>query len=39
MRGNQALVREVDGEEHLKVYRGWKERIGMKPQLHAPMYS
>ena len=28
---------KVDEEEHLKVYGGLREGIGMKPYLHGPM--
>ena len=34
-----ALRCEVDKEEHLKIYGGLKEGIGMKAYLHGPLDS
>ena len=36
-RGKGALRCKVDKEEHLKIYGGWKEGIGMKAYLRGPL--
>ena len=36
-RGKEMLRCEVDEEEHLRIYGGVREEIGMKTYLHGPM--
>lgn len=36
MRGQEALRRKLDEEEHLTIYGGLKEGIEMKTCLHGP---
>ena len=37
LREKKALRQKVDKEEHLKIYGGLRERIGMKTYLHGPI--
>ena len=37
VREKGALKRKIDEEEHLKIYGGLREGIGMKTYLHGPM--
>lgn len=34
---HETLKRKVDEKEHLKIYGGLREGIGMKTNLHGPM--
>ena len=36
-RGKETLRCKVDEEEHLRIYGGLREEIGMKTYLHGPM--
>ena len=37
LKERKALRQKVDEEEHLKIYGGLKEGIGMKTYLHGPI--
>ena len=39
MTEKEMLRRKVDEEEHLRIYGGLREEIGMKTYLHGPMVA